>query len=440
MRQFKGSLYFVGAVVAALLAHAAFRLPTRVIPAHVAGTHGRGDDLTTLAVVAAVVGLIALGFGFAKVRKLLHRLCRRGFVEEWVNVKKRDRRQPFLLLRAFDDDDRFMVHGPRVGLTRGGDDGWVRGEVSLEEALVKVLTDDYGPVVAIGRPGEWAPPLGAARHYVTGDWQSEVRDWIHASRMIVVILGSTPGLGWELEQLLRLRVLPKVVLVLPPVPPDEHLRRWRRFAAAARAAGVAAPTRVGEEVVFVTFARDGDFTVHTAPDLRRGWFGGGRRARNYTSPFKALIRATAGEPDRPARAGRAVNQLCGATLALGALSLLFGAVSLWADFETAHEVKGGITDVRNRLQLVVTTCSVLSVPWGAVAIPAGIGLLRRRPWGRALCLACAAGALVIGAVVLSSRAFGADPFFASVIPAFYAGYALWAVVVMALPSTRREFS
>jgi hypothetical protein len=79
--------------------------------------------------------------------------------------------------------------------------------------------NDYGPVIAIGRPGEWAPPLGAARKYVTDDWQGEVLDLINKCQLIVVILGKTNGLAWEIQQLIRLGVLKKLILVIPPVNP-----------------------------------------------------------------------------------------------------------------------------------------------------------------------------------------------------------------------------
>ncbi len=45
------------------------------------------------------------------------------------------------------------------------------GAWTLEEAAEKIL-NAWGPVIAIGRPGEGLPPAGAAREYVAGDaWQ-----------------------------------------------------------------------------------------------------------------------------------------------------------------------------------------------------------------------------------------------------------------------------
>ena len=69
-------------------------------------------------------------------------------------------------------------------------------EQELEEVLNRV-----GPVIAIGKPGEPLPELGAARLYVSdADWKAKVTDMIARSRLVVIRTGSTPNLQWEIEQ------------------------------------------------------------------------------------------------------------------------------------------------------------------------------------------------------------------------------------------------
>ena len=60
-----------------------------------------------------------------------------------------------------------------------------------------------GPVVAIGKPGEPVPQLGAARLYVAHDvWQSRVIELMAIAGLVVVRVGSSPGVLWEIEQAL----------------------------------------------------------------------------------------------------------------------------------------------------------------------------------------------------------------------------------------------
>lgn len=70
-----------------------------------------------------------------------------------------------------------------------------------------------GPVIAIGRPGEHLPSLGAARFYVSdARWQEKVADVAAVARMVVWASGTTPGLQWEISHLVR--ELPPEKLVL----------------------------------------------------------------------------------------------------------------------------------------------------------------------------------------------------------------------------------
>jgi len=58
-----------------------------------------------------------------------------------------------------------------------------------------------GPVIAIGKPGEPLPELGAARLYVgDADWKAKVIDLMARSRLVIIRTGSTPNLEWEIEQ------------------------------------------------------------------------------------------------------------------------------------------------------------------------------------------------------------------------------------------------
>jgi len=84
-----------------------------------------------------------------------------------------------------------------------------------EEAIARAL-EDVGPLVAVGRPGERLPPLGAARMYLTDDsWQGKVEEQMDRARIILVAAGDTPGLGWELRQCAQLADPTKLVIMVP---------------------------------------------------------------------------------------------------------------------------------------------------------------------------------------------------------------------------------
>ena len=63
-------------------------------------------------------------------------------------------------------------------------------------------------MIAIGKPGEALAPLGAARDYVGDDiWQHEVKRRMRDATLIVLMLGTSEGLAWELLRVHRLQLL-----------------------------------------------------------------------------------------------------------------------------------------------------------------------------------------------------------------------------------------
>lgn len=117
-------------------------------------------------------------------------------------VLSKDQCPPVLLIRAFQADELDANAANPSDLP-----------IKFEEFIVPPL-QRYGPVVAIGRPGDELPPLGAYREYVTEDWQGRVRELMVAARLIVVILDDSPGLRWELEQVCDLRLLQRLLVIV----------------------------------------------------------------------------------------------------------------------------------------------------------------------------------------------------------------------------------
>ena len=115
-----------------------------------------------------------------------------------------DTRPPVLYLRAFGDDAK-LASPPQLAQINP----FVisTGEENFVEALQGI-----GPVIAIGRPGEVLPPLGARRLYVDdAEWQARVIGLMGQARLVAFMIGTGSGLWWEVEQALH-RVTPERLL------------------------------------------------------------------------------------------------------------------------------------------------------------------------------------------------------------------------------------
>jgi TM2 domain-containing membrane protein YozV len=111
-----------------------------------------------------------------------------------------DPRQPVLYLRSFETDSEIFLR-PDGFLNRAATILFDYAVTfSPEQELAEVM-NRVGPVIAIGKPGEPLPELGAARLYVgDADWKAKVIDMMARSRLVIIRTGSTPNLEWEIEQ------------------------------------------------------------------------------------------------------------------------------------------------------------------------------------------------------------------------------------------------
>jgi len=101
-----------------------------------------------------------------------------------------------------------------------------------EQMLFAEYFSEFGPYIAIGRPGEAfeSMDLGAAKYYVPDEaWSTKVVELINSSRAILIEAAETEGLSWEIREVLS-RVAPeKVLLILPRN--DADYREFCIFAA-----------------------------------------------------------------------------------------------------------------------------------------------------------------------------------------------------------------
>jgi hypothetical protein len=138
-----------------------------------------------------------------------------------------DPRRPVLFLRSFGDDQVSLAQAKVPWLLRFSDALAIAG--TLEELLLREF-GYLGPVVAIGKPSDWLPPLGAAREYCQGEaWREVAGSLMDQASLIVVGVGHSEGLAWEIAALRDKGLLSKTVFVLPPASAANHAALGRLF-------------------------------------------------------------------------------------------------------------------------------------------------------------------------------------------------------------------
>lgn len=180
-------------------------------------------------VLAVSVGLALAAAPFLLLSYLLMRQSKKYSAPRADTILRQDSRPPVVYLRSFSDesnDQSFSSYfrGAWSPTIAGSVPGWAPRE---QDSLAPILSQ-VGPYVAIGKPGERLPELGASRAYVSdSDWQTCVSQWISAARLIVIRTGATRGLRWELGEVVRQGKLTCLLLILPSRADDySAFREW----------------------------------------------------------------------------------------------------------------------------------------------------------------------------------------------------------------------
>jgi hypothetical protein len=129
-------------------------------------------------------------------------------------VPSRDPRKPVLLLRSFQDDRIETIHRFHTRI------GEIEQTRRFEQQVAGML-ESFGPLVAIGQPGEELPPIGAARAYFSeAEWQPAVVRLIEEAAFIAMIAGATEWIRWELGRILEMGRARELLILVPPYPGD----------------------------------------------------------------------------------------------------------------------------------------------------------------------------------------------------------------------------
>ncbi|WP_316227177.1 MULTISPECIES: hypothetical protein [unclassified Bradyrhizobium] len=180
-------------------------------------------------VITDLLGAFA-GLGAFVVMYLIFRHGLQHIAPSARALRREDKRSPILLIRSFKDEDVSIQRSLEFSALFGN---FVYVPKRLDELLEQSLRS-YGPVIAIGRPKEALPSLGAAREYASdADWMSLVEARLREVQLVVAILGDTDGFVWEMSAILRLSLRQKLILVVPPMlTPHQRSDRWERISKA----------------------------------------------------------------------------------------------------------------------------------------------------------------------------------------------------------------
>jgi hypothetical protein len=148
-----------------------------------------------------------------------------------------------LYLRSFDEETRPFVFGPRSILKKytsqlAAHAPFQRGDptlaLTLEDYLEEAITAQIGPFVGLGNPYDTMAPDGAIREYAPDDrWQSRFHELVRHAKCIVLSVGGSANLEWELQQIKDQGLGPRLCVFTSPVVPGtdrKFLNRLRKTA------------------------------------------------------------------------------------------------------------------------------------------------------------------------------------------------------------------
>lgn len=145
-------------------------------------------------------------------------------VPTFDQVTEIDQRSPVLFLRPFDEDKSRTYDVIIAGETT------VNIQGTSEEFLLRL--NAIGPLVSIGEPN-WqsrigAYPYGAYRVFVEHqNWQQKVEELLGKSSLVVLTVGESAGIEWEIEAVKNKIDHTALLLYLPPRPTGALTKKGR---------------------------------------------------------------------------------------------------------------------------------------------------------------------------------------------------------------------
>lgn len=159
--------------------------------------------------IGLIIGLILLfsSYYIMRISNSLDMLSGEELIES-------DPRKPILYLRAFKRDSTILA-SPFEIIFRTYLFPTPSILMTYEEKLVEELSF-FGPVISIRNPKNKFNNLGSAPISATDDtWRSKVNNLSKKSKYIAIMLDSSPGILWEIENLTKNNNLTKIIFLIP---------------------------------------------------------------------------------------------------------------------------------------------------------------------------------------------------------------------------------
>ena len=189
-------------------------------------------------ILLAFPAIVALAIVYLTACSLVARTGRRLRITA-AALANQARARPFVLYLRSWVDDRGMV-------ASGGTEWWrlaeffsFRARIAMDEVVARELGKSSS-VISLAEPAapRFYVPLGAARRRVSGDqWRQYVLDRMDEAALIVISIGASDALLWELGMATKRGHLARLVMVMPPASDDDARLRWQASADAIAEAG-----------------------------------------------------------------------------------------------------------------------------------------------------------------------------------------------------------
>ncbi len=168
-------------------------------------------------------GIIIIGCIVAPLLKVILEVHERKGNQYLIDIKSIENNKFILFLRSFISDHEETVNPFSVYSFRGSD----------EEILVQHLKE-HAPIIAFDEPTIKFPPLGAFRIQSNLDWQNTFIKLVEKCKLIIIRVGQSESLFWELEMVLK-KSPEKVIFFLGYNNPFYFLKKikksdqWKKF-------------------------------------------------------------------------------------------------------------------------------------------------------------------------------------------------------------------
>jgi hypothetical protein len=226
--------------------------------------------------VTTVIGAVTSGILFSRMMSYLARRVKTPTVEETLS---KDQRPPLLYLRSFDQELQRFAEVSHEDAAKYSEITSYHASsnyhLTLEQFLAREFKNTIGPLIALGNPTDSLPPEGAARTYAAdGGWQEYFIDLSNRSAAILMQMGNTDNLNWELGSIRGRGLQTKMFVVTPPasnvgkfwimgrlIRLSNRIKgiqpaSWDRFAAILEKAGYIPPAEDPGPGAIVTFDED----------------------------------------------------------------------------------------------------------------------------------------------------------------------------------------